>query len=433
VPAPRTIPLPLYLAPLLALFPPHTLDRIFFVGGTVRDILLNRPSHDVDLIAALYDNELENLAFRRVLPRSAAPIYFRSHNQLGKIEVTTIGTTDELESDLRRRDVTVNAMALSLTGDFIDPLNGYTSLRRRELHPCSPMAFLTDPLRIFRLFRFEAHGWRMTSDAEGLIREREWCDAFSHMPVERFSGELLKALAGNDPSRFFRRMIEFGVGEGFLPEIFRMKDIPAGPVIHHPEGDLFTHSLQVMERVCAVTDDVVARFCALFHDLGKLSTPPEHYPKHHGHDEAGFCAARPLCDRLALPATYRNTLRWVNRLHTTANRWEELRSGTKIRLAEDAVRGGVAGILPLIAAADKPYGGGMSEWEEAVSIVQLPTAELGIDPRLLATLPREGIVPLPPEQRPALIHQRRVEMFRAVSDIKNELPRENRFDTGDGV
>ena len=406
-----TVTLPTYLTPLFSLFPPETRDRIFLVGGTVRDLLLGQPSRDVDLVAALSAEELERLGFRRVTPRSAAPIFFRIYDPLGKIEVTPIGSIGELEADLRRRDVTANALALSLAGTLVDPLNGRAAVERRMLTPCSPTALIADPLRLFRLFRFEAHGWRMTAGAESLIREREWGDLISAMPVERFSGELLKALAGEEPGVFLRMMVRYGVGRELLPELFRMAEVPAGPAEHHPEGDLLTHSLQVLERVCGVSTDVLTRFCALFHDLGKLATAPELYPKHHGHDAAGFRAARPFCDRLALPARFRGALGWVNRLHTTANRWEELRSGTKIRLAEEAVRGGVAVILPLVCAADKPDGSGMPGWGEAVRIVRLPAAALGIDPRLLAAVPVAGVVPLPPDRRSSFIHQKRVELF----------------------
>jgi tRNA nucleotidyltransferase (CCA-adding enzyme) len=404
----------------LTLFPSTAHDRIFLVGGTVRDILLEQPSKDIDLVAVLSAQEMKDFGFRRVQPKSAVPIYFQCHPALGKVEVTTIESGADLEADLRRRDVTVNALALSLTGAYLDPLDGYSSLQSRELRACSDEAFIADPVRIFRAFRFEANGWRMSPATEELIRGREWREAFRLLPMERFSGEMLKALAAAEPGRFFRRMIEFGVGLEFLPEIFRMKEVPAGPVEHHPEGDLLTHSLQVMERVCGSTNDVVTRFCALFHDLGKLETLPELYPKHHGHDEAGFRTARPFCDRLAFSVMFRTALSWVNRLHTTAGRWEELRTGTKIKLAEQAVRGGITDILSLVAAADKPDGTGMPGWDSAVRIVRLSTSELGIDPRLLAAVPLDGIVPLSPEQRPALIHQRRVEMFRAVLDIKNE-------------
>ena len=385
----------------------------------MRDLLMGCPPKDLDLIAALPAAELERFGFHRVEPKNAPSIYLRWCESLGKIEVSLLGSTGFLETDLRRRDFTANAIALSLNGDLLDPLGGQQALRERLLIPCSDTAFAADPIRIFRGYRFETDGWRMAGQAEVLIRKQRWGELFRKIPMERFSGEMLKALSGEEPSRFFRRMAEFGAGEEFLPELFRMTAIPAGPPQYHPEGNLLTHALLVLDRVAAKSDDVVARFCALFHDLGKLATPPELYPRHHGHDVAGFHLARSFCDRLALPVAFRTALIWSNRLHTTANRWEELRDSTKVRLAEQAVKGKIAASLPLIVAADKPGGEGMPGWDEAIRVVRLTTTELDIDPRLLGAHPIDGVVPLPPEQRPALIHQKRVEVFRELVKPKN--------------
>ncbi len=93
-------------------------------------------------------------------------------------------------------------------------------------------------------------------------------------------------------------MLHHRIGEYYLPELFSMPNIPAGPLQYHPEGDLFTHSMQVMQRVAAKSPDPLARFCGFFHDLGKLSTDPTLYPKHHGHDNgrAGYCSRDILAD-----------------------------------------------------------------------------------------------------------------------------------------
>jgi tRNA nucleotidyltransferase (CCA-adding enzyme) len=182
--------------------------------------------------------------------------------------------------------------------------------------------------------------------------------------------------------------------------------VPAGPEEHHPEGDLLTHSMQVMGRVAERTGEPLARFCALFHDIGKLATDPALYPKHHGHDEAGFDLGRPFCDRLRLPATYRNSLAWTSRLHGTLNRWPELRGSTRVRTAEQALKAGIAGILPLVATADKPNGLKTDEWKMAVRVAVMTTAELGVD--------MERIEAMPEDKRPAFILQRRVEVLRGL-------------------
>jgi len=193
-----------------------------------------------------------------------------------------------------------------------------------------------------------------------------------------------------------------------------MHQIPAVPLDYHPEGDLLKHSIQVLQRVCDATPDPVTRFCALFHDLGKLATEPALYPTHHGHDVAGFELARNFCNRLCLPASLRKALSWTNRLHGKANRWEELRDSTRIRLAEQALKWGVAKLLRLVSAADRTGGGIMKDLDKVLEVVSLTTTELGIDPCLFADAGHgSGISPLPSEKRPALIMQKRVEVLRS--------------------
>jgi len=393
------------IAFLQNMFPETCRGRVFLVGGSVRDALLERESKDIDLVASLTADELTILGFRLVEGKSTAPIWFGFDKEFGKIELTQLADTAGLANDLARRDFTINALAMTLTGEVIDPLGGREELEQRLLRACSPYSFLDDPLRIFRALRFEAEGWRMTPETEELIREQDWSQRLEKVPVERFSREMLAALERSEPERFFRRMHEFDVGKEWLPELFRMPLVPAGPIKHHPEGDLLTHSLQVLELVKERAKDPLARFCSFFHDIGKLATDSMLYPKHHGHDEAGFFLARTFCDRLRLPAVYRTALAWTSRLHGKLNRWPELRDATRVKTAEQALKAGITGILPLVTAADYPAGAvGCENWEEAVRVVRMTTDELGIDPLRLISIP-EG-------KRSAFILQKRVERLR---------------------
>lgn len=391
---------------LKSLFPQPSHDRVFLVGGTVRDMLLARSSQDIDLVAALSHEELLALGFRVVEPTSAATIYFTHNPQFGNIEITRINSINELESDLLRRDFTVNAMAMELSGTHIDPLGGGADLQGVVLRACSEDSFVLDPLRIFRAFRFEADGWRMAADTEALVRRQDWSAPLATVPVERFSNEMLKALTGSVPERFFQRMIEFNAGKHFLPEIFRMPMIPAGPLQYHPEGDLLTHSIQVLQRLTAESTEPLPRFCALFHDLGKLATNPALYPKHHGHDEAGFTMAAEFCNRLRLPATYRNALAWVNRLHGKLNKWDELRDSTKVKMAEQAIKAGIIRILPLVSAADKGGAPLTAEWDDAVRVAGMNVQELGIHQDVLEKIPAG--------KRPPFMLQKRADLLRAL-------------------
>ncbi|NVN90983.1 MAG: HD domain-containing protein [Desulfuromonadales bacterium] len=394
------------LTHLKKLFPASCHGRIFLVGGCVRDHLLARLHMDIDLVAALTVGELVTCGFRLVEGKSTTPIWFRHEQEFGIIEVTQLTDSGALHQDLERRDFTINAMAMDLEGGLHDPLGGRSDLSHGTLRACSRHSFESDPLRIFRAFRFEADGWLMNRESEALIRKRDWSDSLEQIPVERFSRELLKACSAPEPERFFLRMHEFAVGHCYLPELFSMPAIPAGPLEHHPEGDLLTHSIQVLQRIAQRTDDPLSRFCAFFHDLGKLASDPNCYPRHHGHDEAGFDLARAFCHRLRLPASYRTALSWVSRLHGILNRWSELRDTTRLRTAEQALKAGISTILPLVSAADKVDSGELSGWLRAVEVVRMTTAELGIDQQRL-----EG---MPPQFRSDFILQKKVEKFRTI-------------------
>jgi tRNA nucleotidyltransferase (CCA-adding enzyme) len=394
------------LALLRPLFPAELHGRIFLVGGAVRDLLLGKESADLDLVVALPEAELITRRFRKVEPKDAPPILLYHSPALGKIEATCIAGIAELAADLRRRDFTINALALDLEGKLHDPLGGIADLQARRLVPCSATCFHADPTRLFRAFRFAAAGWKLAPPAVALIAGEEWDERLLRLPIERFSAEMSKAFAQPDPASFFALMLRFNVGRSLLPELFAMPQIPAGPLEHHPEGDLFTHNCQVLAAMVAQNPQPLARFCAFFHDLGKLATDPALYPKHHGHDEAGYALAPAFCNRLALPAAWRIALAWSSRLHGPANRWQETRDSTRIRIAAGAIKGGISEILPQLIAADWPEGPGMPDWPLALAAARLSSAQLGIS--------SEQLEKLAPTERGALIMQKRVEYLRRV-------------------
>ncbi len=391
---------------LKGVFPETAHKRIFLVGGAVRDLLMGVENTDLDLVAALTSEECAASGFQLVQGRSTAAIWHRYVTGLGTIEVTPLTEIGDLDKDLRRRDFTINAMAMTLAGDVIDPLDGRPELNRRRLAPCSRNTFSDDPLRIFRAFRFVADGWHMTADCEELLRDRDWNRELVSIPVERYSREMLKALGKPEPWRFFQLMLETESGRGYLPELFRMPLIPAGPLIHHPEGDLFSHSIQVLQRVSDACSDPLTRFCAMFHDIGKLGTSPALYPRHHGHDQAGFKMALEFCMRLRLPAQYGTALAWISRQHGAFNLWDQLRDATRIRMAGQVLKAGITEILPLVAAADKAGGREPAEWGKALRCAGMSSVELGIDPQVLERMQ--------PSKRSDHILQKRVECFRAT-------------------
>jgi len=391
---------------LKQLFPAEAGHQIWLVGGSVRDSLLGREIRDIDLVAALPPAFLESRGFRPVIAKSTAAVWFRHFKEFGNVEITLISHADELLNDLMRRDFTVNAMLMTVDGVLFDPLHGEHDLKSLSLRHCSENTFSDDPLRIFRAFRMESEGFRITPGTGQLILDNSWEERLAGIPVERFGREMLKAFSAAEPWRFFLKMMEFDVGRIWLPELFRMPEVPAGPPEYHPEGDLSSHSLQVLERVASDTGSPLARFCAFFHDIGKLSTDPALYPKHHGHEEAGFRVAEGFCRRLSLPVDYGRSLAWISRLHGKANRFDELRLSSRIRMAEQSIRNRVEVILPLISGADNPGNGCSGEWERVVAVARMNTSELGIDSKALELLE--------PLERSGFVLQKRIEVLKSL-------------------
>jgi tRNA nucleotidyltransferase (CCA-adding enzyme) len=120
--------------------------------------------------------------------------------------------------------------------------------------------------------------------------------------------------------------------------------------------------------------------------------------------------AEPFCNRLCLPASYRKALAWISRLHGIANKWDELRDSTKVRMAEQALKAGIVEILPLVSSADKVSNPQMKGWDATVQVAMMNTRELGID--------QEKLEVMPIKHRTAFIMQKRVEELRGATTIK---------------
>jgi tRNA nucleotidyltransferase (CCA-adding enzyme) len=401
------------LAPVRDQFPSRFWPAIWVVGGAVRDLLCGRSTKDWDLVTTMTEAELLNNGFRYVAAKSTLPIYIRSTVAAGVTEIIRIDSESALRADLSRRDFTINAMALTLHGVLLDPCNGREALARNELHPCSDHIFRDDPLRLIRALRFLAEGWRFAPTTAALLARHAEEPALATLPVERYTREMLKALQAPDPAVFFRQMVAGAIGRCFVPELFRMGQVPAGPRDKHPEGDLLTHSLQTLENMAARTVDPMARFCALFHDLGKLATNPELYPRHIGHEHVGTALALQFCSRLRLPNSYGVALAGCSRLHGTAHRWGELRLPTRLDLAARARKAGITEIIPLLVAADKPGDSLMPDWDRTVAIAGMSATDLGISAAQMA--------PLDGQRRAALVRGRRIALMRTSSQVPGNV------------
>jgi tRNA nucleotidyltransferase (CCA-adding enzyme) len=298
--------------------------RALAVGGFVRDQLLGRRSKDLDVeVFGIPQDALPAVLAElgRVEPVGQAfPVF-----KLGAIDVALPrresktgrghkGFTVEgdpfmsIEEAARRRDFTINAISWDpLTGEYLDPCGGRADLERRLLRVVDPERFADDSLRVLRALQFAARFDATLEPASAAI-----CRAIplDDLPSERIWGEFEKLLlVAERPSIGFRLAREIGVIEQLLPEMVPLYDCPQDAE-WHPEGDVWTHTLMVMDEARRRNADLgraplaIIMLGAVCHDLGKPMTTAliEGRIKSPGHEAAGVGPATAILDRLNIHA-----------------------------------------------------------------------------------------------------------------------------------
>jgi tRNA nucleotidyltransferase (CCA-adding enzyme) len=222
-------------------------SRSFIVGGAVRDALLDRPVNDRDwVVVGATPDEMTAAGFTPVGADFPVFLHPRSHEEyaLARTErktapgyrgfVVHADPSVTLEQDLSRRDLTINAMAMTATGRLIDPFGGQRDLSARVLRHVSP-AFAEDPVRILRVARFAARFSDFSVAAETLALMRDMVEAgeADALVPERVWQELSRGLMEARPSRMFELLREVGALRRLLPEVAVLWGVPQPPE-HHP-------------------------------------------------------------------------------------------------------------------------------------------------------------------------------------------------------
>jgi tRNA nucleotidyltransferase (CCA-adding enzyme) len=324
----------------------------YLVGGAVRDRLLGLAVQDRDYVVVgatpevmaargfrmvgadfpvfLHPETKEEYALARTERKSG--VGYKGFTVYAGPEVT-------LEDDLRRRDLTINAMAEDGSGRLIDPFGGAADLRRGILRHVSP-AFAEDPLRVLRVARFAARfGFSVAHETLALMGTIVAAGELEALVPERVWMETERALGENQPRRFIEVLRECGALARVLPEVDALFGVPQSPE-HHPEIDTGVHVLLVLDQATRLSADARVRFAALTHDLGKGVTPPAEWPKHRGHEERSAELVAKLCQRLRAPNDYRDLAILVARYHGHCYTVAELRASTVLDTLEalDAFR-----------------------------------------------------------------------------------------------
>jgi len=329
--------------------------QVYLVGGAVRDRLLGREVSERDwVVVGATPAELERAGYipvGRDFPVFLHPKTKEEH-ALARLErkvapgyrgfTTEFSPEVTLEDDLRRRDLTINAMAQDEAGSVIDPYGGQRDLEARVLRHVSE-AFAEDPVRILRVARFAARyaplGFRVADETMELMRKMVADGEANALVAERVWTETEKALGEPCPDVFISVLRESGALKVVYPEIDALFGVPQ-PEKWHPEIDTGVHQLMALREAVRLGGGVAVRFAVLMHDLGKGVTPAEQLPSHPGHEDAGVALVEQLAARLRVPNHLRELAVMTARFHTHVHRASELRNDTVLKTLEacDALR-----------------------------------------------------------------------------------------------
>jgi len=297
----------------------------YVIGGYVRDLLLHRPSKDIDVVVVGSGIDLATAVAKKIKKKGRITVYRNFGTALIKLDdldVEFVGARREsyqsdsrnpsvengtLEDDLNRRDFTINSMGISLNrdnfGELIDPFNGLSDLNRKIIRtPLDPdITYSDDPLRMMRAIRFATQlGFTIDDKSlQAISLNRARIEIISK---ERIIDELNKIILSDRPSEGFLLLEKTGLLALIFPELDRMKGVAVMDNIRHKDN--FRHTLMVLDKLSQKTDKLWLRWGAIMHDIAKPAT--RKYIRGHGwtfygHEFLGSKWVPDIFRRLHLP------------------------------------------------------------------------------------------------------------------------------------
>lgn len=346
--------------------------KVYACGGQIRDELLGLVPKDRDfVVTGATQEQMLDLGFKKVgadFPVFLEPNTGEEYALARRERSTGPGYNDfevefspdvTIEEDLYRRDFTMNAIAKDIeTREIIDPLDGQKHIKERKIVITNPKAFLEDPVRILRMARFIAQYPALT------IEDETWAYAFqgdiSDATAERVQLELIKALMGAKPSKFFDILSKLSGFTSWFPEVFDLIGVPQ-PLKYHLESCAYGHTMLVLDSAAKHNASLEVRFGCLVHDFGKATTR-ESWPSHPAHEIRGVPLVHAFCDRLKICNDLRKAGTKSAQYHMHVHKAFELKPKTYVKVFEDIKSDAInlAGIITSVAWHDNE---GKLPWE----------------------------------------------------------------------
>jgi putative nucleotidyltransferase with HDIG domain len=307
----------------------------YVIGGYVRDLILGRPSKDIDIVVVgngldLAQKCAEKLRVKKV---SLFKKFGTAQFCYKDLDVEFVGARKEsyqrdsrkpivedgtLEDDQNRRDFTINALAISLHkdnfGELIDPFDGLADMEKGILRtPLEPeKTYSDDPLRMMRAIRFASQlGFKIENKSLQAIKDN--AQRLDIISLERIMDELNKIILSPTPSRGFKLLYSTDLLGRFFPELIALHGIET--INGKTHKDNFYHTLEVLDNISENTDNLWLRWAAILHDIAKA--PTKRFDKEvgwtfHGHEEMGARMTPKLFKRMKLPLDHK--MKYVQKL-----------------------------------------------------------------------------------------------------------------------